>query len=445
MVIDQVVNSLFQDNRPMKHLTLTAIVLLWTIAVLSCRKEIDAEEVRNDLGTVVKKQPIWQAPNTADMNEAGGRIGYSIIIDGNVLDTYTSDKGKEKMILRDPQTGMVKWEWADMLRDFEPVSLNRRTAYQFDHYLFYNYGPRNYSIDVRTGKTVWRQVTGYSAFPTSAMLGSAYFTKGTPQALQDQSIVEDRVYVGDIRTGREREVVMPAYSHKSIRQEASWKQWIGLIPDIQPIVEGSDTLLLIPFTETAPTRYGFEAHIGLYNMTQQKWVYERKRLNEQWSEGFNTSWLTIAGDKMFTILNNAVACSNWRTGELIWFRPLPSFAAIPTPIEDKYLAVFSTDSRLFLLDINTGQTIWEKNREIMSTTSQMYYDQGILYYLTANLNAVEIPSGKKLWSIASATDGKKSGHFWGFVTGTPGTGGQKGRIFTRTGYHTYCFEAIKRA
>ena len=84
-----------------------------------------------------------------------------------------------------------------------------------------------------------------------------------------------------------------------------------------------------------------------------------------------------------------------------------------------------------------------EKKETMSTTSQVYYDQGVLYFMTATLNAVEIPSGRKLWNIPSATDGKKSGHFWGFITGSPGQGGQKGRIFTRTGYHTYCFEAIK--
>ena len=301
---------------------------------------------------------------------------YSSLIDGNVLDDYAYDPAKQKvsMTLRDPKTGERKWDWNDVLRDFEPVSINRRSVYQFEHYLFYNYGPRNYCIDARTGQTIWRKVTGYSAFPTAAMLGSIYFTKGTPQSLQDQSIVEDRVYAGDVRTGREREIVMPRYSRKSIRQEASWKHWIGLIADIQPIKQGNDTLLLIPFTETAPTRYQFEAYIGLYNLTQQKWIYEHKRLNGQWTEAFNSSWLTVVGDKMFTILNNAVACPNWRTGELIWFRPLPSFSAIPTPIEDKYLAVFSTDSRLFLLNINTGQTIWEKNREIMGVTSQMCYD-----------------------------------------------------------------------
>ncbi len=421
----------------------TALIL--AVITLSCHKEIDAEETRDEKGVIVSKKPIWQLPASSDTKEVETRIGYSLLVDGYVLDNYSSNpaKGQLSMTLRNPETGVRKWDWNDIIKDFEPVSIGRKSVFQFENYLFYNYGPRNYCIDTRTGQTIWRKSTGYSAFPTAAILGSVYFTKGTPQALQDQYIVEDRVYIGDVRTGVERELIMPTYSRKSIRQAASWNQWVGLIPDIQPIVDGGDTLLLIPFNETAPLVNQYEAYIGLYNMSQKKWVYERERLNEKWTEGFNTSWLTLSGDKMFTILNNAIACSNWRTGKLIWFKALPSFAAIPTPIEDKYLAIFSTDSRLFLLDINTGQVIWEKDREIMGSTSQMYYDQGILYYLTANLNAIEIPSGKKLWDIPSPTTGKTDGHFWGFIVGSPGKNGEKGRIFTRTGYHTYCFEAIK--
>jgi outer membrane protein assembly factor BamB len=428
----------------MKYLLTSITALLWAVIVVSCQTSVDTEERKNASGAVIYKQPVWQASNTVSSNVGGGTILYSFLIGDDLLDEfdYKPGTGKPTMILRNSLTGEKKWEWNDVLRDFEPIILYKNSAFQYENYLFYNYGPRNYCIDTRTGQTLWKKVTGYSAFANSAILGATYFTKGTPQALQDQSIVEDRIYMGDIRTGKEVEVVMPAYSCKNIKAEASWKQWIGLISDVRPIKDGSDTLLLINYNETSATANKFEAYVSLYNMTQKKWVYDQKRLNDKWPEGSNTAWLTLSGDKMFTILNNAVACSNWRTGELIWFRPLPSFAAIPTAIEDKYLAVYSSDSRLFLLDINTGETIWERH-ETISTTTQMYYDQGVLYFMTLSLNAMEIPSGKKLWTIASPTGDRSSGNFSGFITGAQGKNGQKGRIFTRTGYNTYCYEAIK--
>lgn len=237
----------------MRRLAIVVVALMWAITTLSCHKEIDALETKDALGIIVNKKPVWQLPSTADPKKAEGRVNYSSIINGDVLDDYSFDpaNGKVSMTLRNPETGERRWDWNDVLRDSEPVSLVRRSVYHFENYLFYNYGPRNYCIDTRTGQTIWRKSTGYSAFPTAGILGSVYFTKGTPQALQDQYIVEDRVYIGDVKTGIEREIAMPRYSRKNIRQAASWKQWIGVIADVQPIVEGGDTLLLIPFTETA--------------------------------------------------------------------------------------------------------------------------------------------------------------------------------------------------
>jgi outer membrane protein assembly factor BamB len=371
---------------------------------------------------------------------------YSKIIDGDLLDTYASKPYmfKPDMALLDGETGQRKWTWNNVLRDTEPVSLDRNTVIPYENQLFYNYGPRNYCVDLKTGQTIWRKDRGYTTYNGIAReLGPLYFVKGTPNAVFKQVGIEDRVYLGNVRTGEEIEVATPPYNRDKWKTNTNWRELIGFVSDLHPVLVGADTLLITIYNEPSITRHQYEAYIGLYNLTKREWVYDRKRLNPQWPEAFNSSWLTVVGDKMFTILNNAVACSNWRTGELIWFKPLPSFAAIPTPIENKYLAVFSTDSKLYLLDINTGETVWWKDREIMAVTSQMYYDQGILYYLTKTLNAVEISSGKKLWSMLAPTTNKLDGNFWGFITGTPGTGRQKGRIFTRTGYHTYCFEAIK--
>ena len=414
--------------------------------MMSCQKDIESEEKRDDQGIVTEKKPIWRVENTSDQQQPGGTSGYSWVLDGDLLDTYASNPYlfKPDMALLDGQTGQRKWTWNNVLRDFEPVSLSRNYVQPYNQYLFYNYGPRNYCIDLKTGQTVWRRDRDYTAMNgVTYGLGPIYFARATPNTIAKLTGQEDRIYRGDIRTGEEVEITILPYNREKWKTTSNWRGYTAIITDVYPVIDGADTLLIATYNEPSITRNQYEAYIGLYNLTKRQWVYDRKRLKPDWPEAFNSSWLTVAGDKMFTILNNAVACSNWRTGELIWFKSLPSFAAIPTPIEDKYLAVFSTDSKLYLLDIDTGATVWWKDREIMAVTSQMYYDQGILYYLTRTLNAVEVSSGKKLWSILAPTTNKLDGNFWGFVTGSPGKGGQKGRVFTRTGYHTYCFEAIK--
>lgn len=418
--------------------------------MVSCREDIDADEKRNDLGIIYDKKPVWRVENTDNTQgrDPGGSSVYSWLINGDLVDTYAANPAtfKSGMALLDGETGQRKWTWNSVLRDFEPVHIYRNTIipHQDQGQVFYNYGPRNYCIDLKTGQSIWRKDRQYTAMNgVTYGVGPIYFARGTPNDIAQLTGQQDRIYQGDIRTGEEVEVATPPYNYEKWKTTTNWRQYVGVVTDVYPVVDGNDTLLIATYNEPSIVRNQYESYIGLYNLTQHKWVYDRKRLNKDWNQAFNSSWLSVVGDKMFTILNNAVACSNWRTGELIWFKALPSIAALPTPIEGKYLAVFSTDSRLFLLDINTGQTIWEKNREIMAVTSQMYYDQGILYYLTANLNAIEIPSGRKLWDISAPTQNKLDGNFWGYVVGRPGKAGQKGRIYTRTGYHTYCFEAIK--
>lgn len=427
-------------------LTLAVMALAGAITAVSCQKDIQLEEKRDDSGVVYEKQPIWQVENTSDPNQSSGGAMASKIIDGDLLDTYASKPAsfKSDMALLDGETGQRKWTWNNVLRDTEPVHIYRNFTQQYNQYLFYNYGPRNYCIDLKTGQTVWRKDRGYTAMNgVTYGLGPIYFARATPNEIAKVTGMQDRIYKGDIRTGEEVEVAVPAYNLQKWKNNTNWQIFMGVITDVYPVVDGPDTLLIATYNEPSLVRYQYEAYIGLYNLTKRQWVYDRKRLNPQWTDGFDSSWLTVVGDKMFTILNRVVACSNWRTGELLWTKTLTSMAALPTPIENKYLAVFSVDSHLFLLDINTGQTVWEKDREIMAVTSQMYYDQGILYYLTKTLNAVEIPSGKKLWSILAPTTNKLDGNFWGFIVGKPGQNGQKGRIYVRTGYHTYCFEAVK--
>ena len=427
-------------------LVLTIIALTGAITAVSCQKDMVEVEKRNEDGVVYEKTPIWKAENTSDQNEPGGAIGYSWIIDGNLLDNYDTNPAsfKPAMALLDGETGQRKWTWNNVLRDVDPVYINRNYIQRYNQYLFYNYGPRNYCIDLKTGQTVWRKDRGYTAMNgVTYGIGPIYFARATPNEIAKVTGMQDRIYKGDIRTGEEVEVAVPAYNLQKWKNNTNWQIFMGVITDVYPVIDGPDTLLIATYNEPSLTRYEYETYIGLYNLTKRQWVYDRKQLNPQWTNGFDSSWLTVVGDKMFTILNRVVACSNWRTGELLWTKTLTSMAALPTPIENKYLAVFSTDSKLYLLDINTGQTVWWKDREIMAVTSQMYYDQGILYYLTKTLNAVEIPGGRKLWSILAPTTNKLDGNFWGFIVGKPGQSGQKGRIYVRTGYHTYCFEGVK--
>jgi outer membrane protein assembly factor BamB len=426
------------------HIFVLVVMGFITTTYFSCKSEETWVETKDDVGIVQEKAFIWQVSNTANPKLAGGVASNSLIIKGDILDTYTDvpEKNSNQITLLDNETGKRIWVWKDLILDNERIDFSRRAQYNYQNFLLYHHGPRSYCINTQTGKTFWKQWNLYSGFPNLCGLGSVYFSNGTPWGQFNKSIQEDRVYKTDLRTGNQTEIVMPRYNPENARPDMGYSENRGFISEVFPVVQQQDTLLIIAFNESHKNRNQFEAYISLYNMTQKSWVYERKPIDIPVKEGFNRSWLITKGEKMYTILNNWLVCSNWQTGAKIWAKAMPSFAQSPTLIEnDKYLVAVSTDSRLYLLNPDTGEEIWQ----VKETTSgaDFYYDKGILYYLSDRLCAREIPSGKKIWNIKSPTDGKIDGFFWVFVTGLRGKDGQKGRIFTRTGYHTYCFEAIK--
>jgi outer membrane protein assembly factor BamB len=341
--------------------------------------------------------------------------------------------------------GKPIWHWRDVIRPTEEIIIENyqgRELHQYQNLLLYHRGPRTYCINTDDGRTAWRQTNTYQGSPHCFGFGQQYFTSGTPLELFNKGYWEQSIYRGDILTGKEEKILIPNYSRKYIGIGIT-QFHVGAVNDIHPIVEGKDTLLLITYTELGPERHEYEAYLSLYNLTQQKWLYDRKPLWGDRKIGVLNGAVRLRGDKMYTITSNEVVCHNWRTGERVWLKVLPSFAEIQGIFENRYMVLYDSMSTLYCVDADTGEQIWKLGNETLAYTSS-YCADGILYYLSkGRLRARELKTTKLLWDIPSDTDGKLDGHFWVFVTGLPGKNGQKGRIFTRTGYHTYCFEAIK--
>ncbi|WP_169731918.1 outer membrane protein assembly factor BamB family protein [Runella limosa] len=421
------------------------MVTLIGVTMTSCKERINLEKV-DENGVVFQKKPIWKVPTSSDgINPANGVIG-NIFIQNALLSTFNENSASlaNHLCLQNTETGECKWRWRDVIRPTEEIMLHNyqgHEVYQYQNLLLYQYGPRNYCINVETGTTVWKKTTGYSGVGLCYGLGAQYFTFGTPIELY-KGIWEQFIYRGDVLTGKEEKILMPNYSRKHVGLGIT-PFHVGSINDVRPVVEGKDTLLLITYTELGSERNEYEAYLSLYNLTQQKWLYDRKSLWGGRKVGVLNGAVRLRGDKMYTITSNEVVCHNWRTGDRVWIKVLPSFAEIQGIFEDRYMVLYDSMSTLYCVDADTGEQIWKLPNETLSYTSS-YYAGGILYYLSkGRLRARELKTTKLLWDIPSDTDGKLDGHFWVFVTGLPGKDGEKGRIFTRTGYHTYCFEAIK--
>lgn len=430
----------------MKWLNTLIMVTLTSVTIISCKEQLTLEK-RDENGVVFQKQSLWKIETVADLNTPNLGPTYVQFFKNGLLDIYyTNPKTLENQFrLLNLDTGKPIWQWRDVIRPTEEIIVENyqgRELHRYQNLLLYHRGPRTYCINTDDGSTAWRQTNTYQGSPHCFGFGQHYFTSGTPLEMYDKGYWEQSIYRGDIRTGREEKILMPNYSRKYVRLGIT-QYHVGAVNDICPMVEGKDTLLLVTYTELGPERHEYEAYLSLYNLTQQKWLYDRKPLWGVRKIGVLNGAVRLRGDKMYTITSNEVVCHNWRTGERVWLKVLPSFAEIQGIFENRYMVLYDSFSTLYCVDADTGEEIWKLGNETLAYTSS-YCADGILYYLSkGRLRARELKTTKLLWDIPSDTDGKLDGHFWVFVTGLPGKDGQKGRIFTRTGYHTYCFEAIK--
>lgn len=217
----------------------------------------------------------------------------------------------------------------------------------------------------------------------------------------------------------------------------------GDIAEIMPIEDNGEKFLFIGFNESRNQNES-DGFVGLYNVTKKEWVYDRKPLFTEIIENISSGHILRRDNKIYLICGNIVDCVDWRTGERIWVKhDMPSFANILGLFDDKYMMLYDSMRGVYCVDANTGKEYWKQTGEVLSYTA-FYYDQGIYYYLAdGKLKARDFKTRKLLWEITADTDGKTSGHFWVFVTGVPGKNGEKGKIYARTGFDTYCYEAIK--
>ena len=334
-----------------KHiLPMIGMLLLSMAIIVACQKDKLLEKV-DEQGVVFQKQPIWKIVNSDDLQKPGNGPAFGKFIDGYLMDGYADDPAnyKFKLSLLNTETGTVRWQWRDLIRVGEELSLldyQGAAVYQFNNLLLYQYGPRNYCINVENGTTVWRKSTGYSGIGLCYGLGSTYFTFGTPLELFDKGYWEQSIYRGDIQTGKEEKILTPRYSRRYVGLGIS-QYHVGAVNDVRPMVVAGDTLLLVTYSEQGPKIHEYEGYLSLYNLSKKIWVYDRKPLWGERKVGILNGAVRVRGDKMYTITSNEVVCHNWRTGERLWLKVLPSFAEIQGIFEDRYMVLYDSMSTLY--------------------------------------------------------------------------------------------------
>ena len=350
----------------MKRRVLSSICGLALLFSLStCRpKDVDAN------GVTVSLRPLWQTPaNTG----AGSRLAYgvemSITFAGGVLCPgvipYPSKEPYGRAVLNfiDAETGKIRWSWNDYMTNYENSYV--RYAYQYEQYLVVNGGPRNYCIDLNTGRTVWKRWMNDSLNARSCItgIGNLYFVAALTQSEANPKGLEEVVYKGQVIGNEvEQRVVRPDVSGKYV----SGNGWTGGASAPTPVVVDGDILLSIDYSESLPDWYT-NSSTGLYNMTKKKWIYTKVPLAKNNRRGPDHPSVYSQG-RVYQVIGGLLTCHELMSGENLWERNFSGdFSFSGFLIVDNTVVANCEDGYIYGLNPQTGAQLWKEKSSGTST------------------------------------------------------------------------------
>ena len=343
------------------------------------------------------------------------------------------------------QDGKKNWEWSDLLSlirnpaSKDPFYFQDGTSYLHNNLLYFPYATSSYCIDLATGTTKWKHKTNLARFGISGGIGEKYFSSGGTYGVGD----DERLYTGNMNSDvLEKYLLTPVYN----TIPNPFFNGFGMIRGILPFTAQADTMISILFMDpNLDTRYRSYSVSSLYNLSKQRWVYERKVMNPSLETG-NIIHSMLHGTKLYYASGLGLHCFDVMTGEPTWSVPFrEGFGFSGFIIADNKLIANCEDTFTYCLDPLTGRQLWQEKSS--GTSTLISYLNGVAYFSgggDGKLHAIDATTGKHLWKLKSPDESVNSGAwFYGVCVAVASKEGGKGRVVATTGLNAYGYEAVR--
>ncbi len=427
------------------NLLIPIVILCLLFNFCSCNR--DEESFFDKDGVAIKLPHLWKTSISNNNYLAEVSIATPIIYNENNFLLGGNKDGSRKIISLNSLDGKVNWEWGDLLSLWtdptykDPIEIVRKTYFQNNERLFFNYSTSSYCIDLATGQSLWKYKSFRSRTSNNTGIDNSYITSGANYEPLD----DEKIYIGDLTSSAEEQLLLtPEYT--LVDNPPTNAQ--GGLNSMKTFKSEGDTYLAFgienPYTDFTNAGWGL-TELNLYNITQSKYEYKKVVVNPN-RETRGVGDLLYQAPNLYFQSSNYIHGVDAMTGEELWRTYLGT-----SPLTSRMILVdnklFSAceDRFLYCVDITNGNMLWKEQNT--GTCSELSYLNGVVYYLGGGdglLHAVDAETGKHLWKVKSPDLGANSGAwFYGVCVAVPGKNGKKGVVVATTGLHAYGYEAIR--
>ncbi len=398
-----------------------AIIFLGLLLGCSCNKEENPPTIIEN-NILIEKPFLWwnkeeehdQSIETTPLIYNGSFIGES------------HQNGKSYLSLIFSKNGELIWKWNDYTKQ---IDLTLGYVFNYSNQLIFQSGPRSYCIDMNTGKTQWKIDRGISY--TSFISGYKNEVFLCQQEAESGSLYPS-IIICNILDGQIVKKIRPNFRNTTIKNVLDE---YGYIEGVKKFEKDNKEYLLITYTE-ANSLSQSNAFLGLYNITDNIWIYDRKPLHTRKI----LSCPVIHNNKIYHYKDNLIICNELMTGDSIWTQKFTgTFGFGEFLINQGTLYCAAEGDGYYALDAETGAIKW-KGERAPGTSSRMVILNDVLYYINGGdgrLWALDASNGKTLWRLKSP-DGNS---FKREINVMQGDEKRKGYILTSTWHGACAYEA----
>jgi len=372
------------------------MVLILFLLVYACKQE----EIISKNGDQTIEDPstkyiefLWRFPLSMDTGERASMT--PVLIGGNVVFTakivLSPDPSRVKCI--DSVYHSIVWEADDVfMEDCNTISFLDGSGHDvYQNYLATLCGINPRIINLLNGEVIW----DYNAAEGDSHMcvwNDKFFHSNVTGI---NPFTHSKLVMSDILTQNFRTI----YEVDSVAGYSC-----HLYPPAVMINDENDTLLFFQNRQWKSAPYDGKIDFYGYNMSDETLLWKLDDINES---GNSSIFIPLIHEnKVYFKAGYEVFCFDAETGNIIWeFNP-PSASDMLLGnliIAENKLIVKTSGSELYAVSLESGGIIWS-NLQSGDTPNGLTYFDGVIYYVTdsdSKLHAIEVATGKELWSIIS--------------------------------------------